>query len=166
MMLRLGGDWSTRSESIPVFSAQSLAAAGHRSLAMDASGVERWDSGLIAFLWDVKRATEAAGYSLDPQGLPAAARTLLGLLPNAPVPAAPSAHPRFAPLARLGETSLGAVAELGIVTLLLTATTQGAVRALAGRARMRAVDLLGNISDAGPSALMIVSVVNFLIGAI
>jgi phospholipid/cholesterol/gamma-HCH transport system permease protein len=31
---------------------------------------------------------------------------------------------------------------------------------------MRAVDLLGNVRDAGPSALIIVSVVNFLIGAI
>ena len=31
---------------------------------------------------------------------------------------------------------------------------------------MRAIDLLANIRDAGPSALVIVSVVNFLIGAI
>jgi phospholipid/cholesterol/gamma-HCH transport system permease protein len=35
-----------------------------------------------------------------------------------------------------------------------------------GRARMRPVDLIANIRDAGPSALVIVSVVNFLIGAI
>ena len=40
------------------------------------------------------------------------------------------------------------------------------MRALVRRARMRPVDLLGNISDAGPSALAIVSVVNFLVGAI
>jgi phospholipid/cholesterol/gamma-HCH transport system permease protein len=37
---------------------------------------------------------------------------------------------------------------------------------LLGRARIRSVDLLGNLRDAGPSALLIVSVVNFLIGAI
>ena len=38
--------------------------------------------------------------------------------------------------------------------------------ALVGRARMRPVDLLANIRDAGPSALLIISVVNFLLGAI
>ncbi len=37
---------------------------------------------------------------------------------------------------------------------------------LLGRTRIRGVDLLANIRDAGPSALIIVSVVNFLIGAI
>jgi phospholipid/cholesterol/gamma-HCH transport system permease protein len=56
--------------------------------------------------------------------------------------------------------------ELGILSTLLATTGHGGVRALAGRARMRAVDLLGNIRDAGPAALIIVSVVNFLIGAI
>jgi phospholipid/cholesterol/gamma-HCH transport system permease protein len=49
---------------------------------------------------------------------------------------------------------------------LLAATTTGGARAMSGQARMRAVDLLGNVRDAGPSALLIVSVVNFLIGAI
>jgi phospholipid/cholesterol/gamma-HCH transport system permease protein len=45
-------------------------------------------------------------------------------------------------------------------------TAAGGALALTGRARMRAVDLLGNLRDAGPSALAIVSTVNFLIGAI
>ncbi len=56
--------------------------------------------------------------------------------------------------------------EVGVLALLLATTAAGGVQALTGRARMRAIDLLGNIQDAGPSALLIVSVVNFLIGAI
>jgi phospholipid/cholesterol/gamma-HCH transport system permease protein len=56
--------------------------------------------------------------------------------------------------------------EVGVLSSLVGLTASGSVLALTGRARMRAVDLLANIRDAGPSALIIVSVVNFLIGAI
>jgi phospholipid/cholesterol/gamma-HCH transport system permease protein len=56
--------------------------------------------------------------------------------------------------------------EIGIIVDLLAAALRGAALAVVGRARMRPIDLLSNIRDAGPSALMIVSVVNFLIGAI
>jgi phospholipid/cholesterol/gamma-HCH transport system permease protein len=54
---------------------------------------------------------------------------------------------------------IGLLGELGQISLLLTATAGGG-------APMRRVDLLVNIRDAGPSALIIVNVVNFLIGAI
>jgi len=50
--------------------------------------------------------------------------------------------------------------------LLLAQTANGAARALRGRARMRGGDFLRDLRDAGPSALIIVSVVNFLVGAI
>ena len=66
----------------------------------------------------------------------------------------------------IGGQTIGLLTETGILTALLVATAQGGARALTGRARMRGVDLLANIRDAGPSALLIVSTVNFLIGAI
>ena len=56
--------------------------------------------------------------------------------------------------------------ELGTLSTLLSTTLQGGVLALLGRARIRGVDLLTNLRAAGPAALIIVSVVNFLIGAI
>ena len=43
---------------------------------------------------------------------------------------------------------------------------RGGALALAGRTGMRGVDLMANLRDAGPAALLIVSVVNVLIGAI
>ncbi|WP_428672844.1 MlaE family ABC transporter permease [Reyranella sp.] len=58
------------------------------------------------------------------------------------------------------------LAEVGALAELLAVTTKGGVRALAAQARMRAVDLLANIRGAGPQALAIVGVVNFLVGAI
>jgi phospholipid/cholesterol/gamma-HCH transport system permease protein len=128
--------------------------------------VGRWDSGLIAFLWDVKRAASAADIPIDVSRLPQAAQMLVGLLPDRFDPPTRTAHHRFAPLTRLGGTVLDAVAELGALAMLLGETANGAILAARGRARMRGKDLLANLRDAGPSALVIVSVVNFLVGAI
>jgi phospholipid/cholesterol/gamma-HCH transport system permease protein len=98
--------------------------------------------------------------------LPAAAIKLLDLLPDH-ISGADAAVPRrLQPLIWTGGKIIGLLGELGRISLLLTATAGGVARAVVGRARMRRVDLLANIRDAGPSALIIVSVVNFLIGAI
>ena len=166
-VLALTGDWIAQSGRIPAFPPDGFAgvAAGGR-LALDIAGVGRWDSGLIAFLWEARRAAVAAGITVDTTPLPDSARKLLGLLPDRLADPPPAPRRRFAPLHWLGGRTIGLLTELGVLSILLAATAQGGVRALAGRARMRAVDLLGNVRDAGPSALIIVSVVNFLIGAI
>lgn len=135
-------------------------------LTLDIAGIGRWDSGLIAFLWEAKRAAVTSGITVDTAQLPDFARTLLGLLPDRLAEPPPPPRRRFAPLFWLGDNTIGLLTEIGILSTLLAVTARGGVLALTGRARMRAVDLLGNISDAGPSALVIVSVVNFLIGAI
>ena len=67
------------------------------TVGLDITDVTRWDSGLIEFLWDVKRAAITAGIAVDSAALPASARTLLGLLPDrrpppSRRPAAASAH--------------------------------------------------------------------------
>jgi phospholipid/cholesterol/gamma-HCH transport system permease protein len=165
--LALNGDWIAQSGLIPEFPADAIrpTAAG-QTLILDIEGVGRWDSGLIEFLWDARRAAIAAGLTVDGARLPDSARKLLGLLPDHLAEPKPASRRRFNPLFWLGGQTTVLLTEVGAVSLLLAATTTGGVRAVSGRARMRAVDLLGNIRDAGPSALIIVSVVNFLIGAI
>ncbi len=165
--MALTGDWIAQSGRIPGFPADGLAeVAAGRILAFDLAHIGRWDSGLIAFLWDARRAAAGAGITVDSGSLPDAARKLLGLLPDRI--AEPRAAPRrgFRPLHRLGGRTIDLLTEVGILSGLLALTANGGVRMLTGRARMRAVDLFANIRDAGPSALIIVSVVNFLIGAI
>ena len=135
-------------------------------MAFDISGVGHWDSALIAFLWDAKLAAGAAHVPVDEASLPDAARKLLGLLPDSMPPPAPPARHRFAPVTRLGTAVLDRLTETGILSTLLADTVRGGAAVLRGRARMRGVDLLANIRDAGPRALVIVGVVNFLIGAI
>lgn len=166
-VVALGGDWIAQSGHIPAFAATEAAGtAAGRTVGFDTAGLGRWDSGLIEFLWDAKRAAASAGFLLDGAGLPEAARKLLGLLPAEL--AVPREPPRraFRPIHWLGGKTLGMLSEVGAVAELLAVTAKGAASALLARARMRAVDLLANVREAGPRALVIVTIVNFLVGAI
>ncbi len=166
-VLTLAGDWIAQTGRIPEFPVNGLADLGAgQTLALDIANVGRWDSGLIAFLWDAKREAATAHVVIDTTMLPDSARKLLELLPDRIT--VPEMPPRqgFLPLRWLGGKTIGLFTEAGVLTDLLTTTTIGGFRALGGAARMRAVDLFANIRDAGPSAIIIVSVVNFLIGAI
>jgi phospholipid/cholesterol/gamma-HCH transport system permease protein len=166
-VLCLTGDWIAQSGRIPGFPEDGLrGVTSSQSVEFDIAGVGRWDSGLIAFLWDAKRAAVTAGVAIDSETLPASARKLLGLLPGSLAEAGPVRRGGFQLLYRLGGITIDLLTEFGIVSTLLANTAKGGVFALVGRARMRPVDLIANIRDAGPSALVIVSVVNFLLGAI
>jgi phospholipid/cholesterol/gamma-HCH transport system permease protein len=166
-ILALQGDWIAQSGLIPEFPGDGLSKiAGGRTLVLDTASVGQWDSGLIEFLWDAKRAAVAAGITIDSATLPQSARKLLGLLPDRIADPKPLPRRGFRPLNWLGGRTIGLLTEVGLLSSLLAITASGGVLALTGRARMRAVDLFANIRDAGPSALIIVSVVNFLIGAI
>ena len=175
-ILTLSGDWLAQNGAIPAFPAKALSDAralpgahalpGARALNVDMTAIGRWDTGLIEFLWDASRAAQAAGVTLQQDTLPAPVRKLLGLLPGAPAVPQPPPRWRFRPLFGLGGAIIGMFTETGILTTLLANTGRGAFALAAGRARIRPGDLLGNVWDAGPSALIIVGVVNFLIGAI
>jgi len=166
-VLVLGGDWIARSGRIPDFSIdQSRDSWGGDTLLFDTTRLGHWDSGLIAFLWDAKRAAATAALSVDGSSLPEAARKMLALLPDRMGTSDPPPQRAFRPFTWLGGKVLGMLAGLGELTQLLAATVKGALRAVGATALIRAVDLFDNIRAAGPAALIIVSVVNFLIGAI
>jgi phospholipid/cholesterol/gamma-HCH transport system permease protein len=166
-VLVLRGDWIARSGRIPEFPDDSLIdQKGGDTLAFDTGDLGRWDSGLIAFLWDVKRAAAVASLTVDGSTLPESARKLLGLLPSTIGEPASSQRRGFRPFNWLGGKTLGMFAEVGVVSELFASTVEGGLRAVVAKALIRGVDLLANVRAAGPSALIIVSVVNFLIGAI
>jgi phospholipid/cholesterol/gamma-HCH transport system permease protein len=166
-VLALGGDWLAQSGRIPGIQDKDLLSSKRgETLAFDTADLKRWDSGLIAFLWDVNRIATVADLVVDGSGLPASARKLLSLLPTTVGEARPVRRHGFQPFNRLGGITLGMFAEIGEVGELLAATVGGGLRAAVSRALIRSVDLFANVRAAGPSALVIVSVVNFLIGAI
>jgi len=165
--LAVWGDWVAQSGRIPDFAANELqSVAPRQTLAFTMTGIGTWDSGLIAFLWDARRDATARGITIDDSALPEAARKLLGLLGDTPKPAAPPPRPRRSLLAWIGGGTLALLSSLGTTSILLGETVRAGALAPFGRARVRVVDIFANLRDAGPSALLIVSVVNFLVGAI
>ncbi|NHN85871.1 STAS domain-containing protein [Acetobacter musti] len=137
-----------------------------QTLHVDVSGLSQWDSSLVSFLWTVKQAAARGKMNFDLAQLPDGVQRLFALLPAEPEP--PAQHPKkpFAPLRTTGALTLDTLDEIGALTELGAQTARGSVKALSGHGGMRLRDLFVNIFDAGPSALMIVSVVNFLVGAI
>ena len=138
-----------------------------QTVAFDVNGIGRWDSGLIEFLWDAKRAA-AERRAHRRRRLPARH-------PRASCWACcRTARPnRTAPPPRLStrwparrQDAIGMLTKPACSARCWATPHAAASWRWSARARMRPVDLLANISDAGPSALVIVSVVNFLVGAI
>ena len=165
--LALAGDWIAQDGDIPDFPPNLFTAGPDGTLcAVTMERVGHWDSGLIAFLWDAKRAATAAHRKVDWSRLPETARMLLDLLPERADAPAAAPRRRFAPIRWIGGEAIGVVSELGAMTLLLAQTGKGAILAVRGHARLRGEDVVTDLRNAGPAALVIVSVVNFLIGAI
>ncbi|MBV1836346.1 ABC transporter permease [Acetobacter estunensis] len=166
--LRLSGQW-TVDDGVPLeLPADALTKAAHGAshLSIDTSGLGQWDSSLVSFLWNARQSTEKAGLAFDTTHLPDGVQRLIALLPPAPQPpATPHAHVPN-PFQDAGAFTIASLEEVGAVTLLGVDTAKGSAKALSGHGGMRLRDLLTNISDAGPSALLIVLVVNFLVGAI
>jgi phospholipid/cholesterol/gamma-HCH transport system permease protein len=166
-VLLLAGDWIAQSGRIPEFSMDhSLGSSGGEALVFDTTHLGRWDSGLIAFLWEAKRAAVTAGLAIDSGTLPEPARKMLALLPDRMAASGPPRRRVFRPFSWLGGKTLDILTGLGELSQLLATTVQGASRAVVATALIRGVDLFDDVRAAGPSALIIVSVVNFLLGAI
>lgn len=162
----LSGTWQARAGDIPAFPKDGLKKAPGAHLSFQTSDVQAWDTGLIAFLWDLKRVAHDAGITLDMQTLPGPVRQLLELLPEAPDEPVHHQGHRTPFLEAVGGHAIASMTEVGVVSELGALTAKGAVQTILGRSRMRMVDLLANTADAGPYALLIVGIVNFLIGAI
>lgn len=165
--LTIKGKWTALTGEAMLFPQDALppAKAG-QTLTFDANGLDGWDSSFITFVWNVKRAAGQASLSFDSQALPASAQRLLALLPEKTEKPAPHQENKEGILAHIGGATLNTLQEIGTVSSLALQVVKGAVQAVRGKSSMRFKDLLVDIWNAGPSALLIVSVVNFLVGAI
>ncbi|HET6308539.1 MAG TPA: ABC transporter permease, partial [Rhodopila sp.] len=78
MVLILAGAWLARSGGIPACPEDAFRRlAPGTPISLDVTDLGPWDSGLIAFLWDVKRAAVAAGARIDATALPPSANKLI-----------------------------------------------------------------------------------------
>ncbi|MCE2575423.1 ABC transporter permease [Komagataeibacter sp. FNDCR2] len=166
-LVALSGNWIAQEGRIPEFPDSALKDIPHGAPVEFSTGqLGKWDTSLISFLWELKRHALEAHLDLRIDTLPESAHKLLDLLPeNPPAPTRPAPH-TFAPVAAVGQFTLDTLNEIGCVSEMGTAAARGGFAAVVGRGMMRTVDLMTDLNAAGPAALLIVGVVNFLVGAI
>ena len=167
VLITLTGDWiavnGIRTDEAAI--SRIIEAAGTRGISFDASGLGRWDSALLIFVASLRRAARGHHVPFHEDGLPEAATRLLALTTEAaPSAAGAPAGPKL--VARIGQVTIGIWNETLEVFSLIGDTVLSAGASVRGRVRMRSVDLLTCMRDAGVAALPIVTVVNALTGAI
>lgn len=162
----LTGDWTARETGIQDASAVRLLlseAGDSTRLAFETSGLGRWDSALIVIVQRLRQEVE-----LDESGLPNAARRLLALAAESETgqESISPAKPTWSIADWIGQRVIASWSATVGLTELLGLTLLRGTAALAGHARIRAVDVLGLMRESGASALAIVTIVNGLVGGI
>jgi phospholipid/cholesterol/gamma-HCH transport system permease protein len=165
-LVTLTGDWITQDDEGDAAATAELFNRGDlKAIVLDGSGLGRWDSSLLVYLAAVRYSAAPRQIRVDDSGIPAAARQLLALLPpQAPAPAEPLQARPF--VERLGTRLIAQWCELVHTTELVGGQLLQTGAALLGRARMRRVDFIACLYDAGIAALPMVALVNVLVGAI
>jgi phospholipid/cholesterol/gamma-HCH transport system permease protein len=136
-------------------------------LIVDGRALAAWDSTLVAFVERSVAIAQRRGLAVDLDQLPDGVRRLLALASaarrgdgKAPAP------PRPPWLARVGLALHRALDVLVEVATFVGHATLSLGRFARGRARYRGIDLMTEIEGAGADALVIVTVVSFLLGMI
>jgi len=165
-VVSLQGDWLVSETSVDRGVSRLLRGlASLHGIGFDADRLGVWDSTLLVFLSQLRQESAHCKIAFDEAGLPSTTRRLLDLLPLQGMPAA-------TPLLRrsiayhVGTRAIGVWAEIVAVTTLVGETTLATASALRGRTRMRSIDVLACVQEAGLEALPIVAIVNVLVGAI
>ena len=169
VVVRLAGAWALE-DGLPDMTQVDEALAGTPpppAVAFDMSGLERWDSGVLAFVVKVEDVARGRHVKVNREGLPAAVQRLLELAEAVPEKQGARASEEAASwLARVGlgarrawAQSVSAITFLGEATLALG-------RFVTRRARFRWRDLALVIQECGAQALPIVTLINFLVGMI
>ena len=94
-------------------------------LGFDTRELGRWDSGLIAFLWDAVRAATSSGLKIDWSSLPDAIRKLLDLLPDEIAEPPKPKRSGFRPFYWLGGQVIDTATEIGLLTITSVEASNG-----------------------------------------
>jgi len=166
LVVRLGGAWHLDAETPSVAEVESeLEATPASRVSVDASGVASWDSALVVFLARLIAACRSRGIEVERSGVPGGLQRLLDLVQESALPpTAPTGKPLL--LERVGRRALLFREQVRDISAFVGWTSLALSRFVLRRARYRPVDLGLLIQGAGPDALPIVALVNFLVGII
>lgn len=167
--VRLAGEWRGHAE---VPSAQGLArelegAGAPKVVELDGSGLTRWNMSVLAFLLRCEELCQERGATLRAEGLPEGLRRLHRLAQAVPEPTdARRGTVRQSWVGTVGETALTGWAGAKDFVEFIGESVLAVGRWAGGRGWMRWRDALLVIQEAGPRALGIVALINFLVGLI
>jgi phospholipid/cholesterol/gamma-HCH transport system permease protein len=169
LRLHLAGEWKLRSglPTSALVENQLKSAGGFSRLALDASNLGDWDSGLLAFLVGIEELCRAHKIDLDPGDLPEGARRLLTLataVPERQGARRTASRPDF--LTLVGSESLMLWRSAGEMLAFIGESLQSFGKFVTWRARFRLSDLLDIVYECGAAALPIVTLISFLVGLI
>jgi phospholipid/cholesterol/gamma-HCH transport system permease protein len=168
VLVRLSGIWRI-SQGVPgteEILGQLGADSGVRSITFDAAEVTEWDSGLLTFLGKVLARCTDSGITVQDTGLPEGVRRLLKLASAVPPKETSRGSGGELWVAQVGDGAMERARASVDTIRFLGECVIAFGRMLIGRAQFRRSDLLEVIQDCGVKALVIVSLINFLIGLI
>ena len=169
LIVRLAGTWSLE-HGLPDTAAVEEALAADpppRAVRFDTEALDRWDSGVLAFIAKLDDLARRRQVEVDRKALPPDLQrllTLAGTVSEKEGAQRPSKDVSW--LARLGAAALTAWAATLSALAFLGEATFSFGRLLTGRARFRWRDLAVIVQECGAQALPIVTLINFLVGMI
>lgn len=126
-----------------------------------------WDTGFLAFLFNLIRLCAEQGITAEQDGLPKGVRHLLAMAAAGPEQKiARRRHDQGSLLMRTGAATIRFFHGAPEMLHFLGEITFSLGRLMSGRAQFRWRDLWWEIEEVGPRALLIVSVISFLVGLI
>jgi len=165
----LAGDWLTRTglPGVDAIEKELSGDEGVTALAFDTSGLGRWDSGLVAFLFRCQELCAKRGIEFRAQTLPAGVVKLIRLADAVPEKKDVARSAARAPLLqRLGESGLASWEGSTRMLRFMGENVLALLKMARGRAQFRWSDTFLVMQECGPEALGIVALINFLVGVI
>jgi phospholipid/cholesterol/gamma-HCH transport system permease protein len=171
LTIKLIGDWILGQRVPPWTEIQPLldeALQQSRHLHFDSTALHQWDSQLLSYLLKILELSESRGVPVEREGLPYGVRGMLKLA---------LAIPERQDTGRTNPESYGFLHTIGDHTLsgfkdflhlaeFLGELTVAFGRFIRGQARFRSEDLWSLITECGPRALPIISLISLLVGMI
>jgi phospholipid/cholesterol/gamma-HCH transport system permease protein len=164
----MSGTWRI-ADGVPLGADVTEWLSGHpvSHVSFDGTGVVSWDSALVSFVHDLAERFGRMGVPADLTGLPDGVRQLLTLARirlEEHAEAAPRAPRSW--WTKLGGAALAGARGAESDVALVGEVTSSLARAATGRARVRLVDVVEEMYEAGARALPIVTITSALLGAI
>lgn len=169
LTIHLSGPWRMR-HGLPtgdLLNRELLRAPEIRRAVFEAGDLKGWDSGLLIFLTRAVDDCKARNIETDLSALPIGVKRMIDLAEAVPENKEAETKEEVRPLVeRVGLATLGYLEGLDEFIAFLGSLTIAFGDLIAGKARIRRVDLMVEVQNCGARAFGIVTLISFLVGVI